>query len=160
MQMEYWADRCVFTTGKLMIRSALNIHSETATSDIPRLRKRHREEVVILEKTASAPASSAAFLIPVLSMFFEVGKRPRADISPTYTREAPSSYSKFTTALTTSGFVVVGFPRAETTFGFTSTVRFLIPIFCNPPMRDTDSHTILFMSFPPTTETRLFPPSM
>jgi hypothetical protein len=31
------------------------------------------------------------FLIPVLSMFFEVGKRPRADISPTYTREAPFS---------------------------------------------------------------------
>jgi hypothetical protein len=86
-------------------------------------------------------------------MFFAVEPRIRADMSPTYTCFAPASYSTVTAAATTAGFVVVGFPFAPTTFGFTSTLFPWRASGPNPPIRETDLLTISARSFPPTAET-------
>ena len=140
-------------TGRLTTRSTLRIHSVTETSFRYVPGTLTFTQSWSSKKRGSAPALRAAARIPVRSMLFAVEPRIRADMSPTYTFFAPSSYSTRTTAATTEGFVVVGFPFAPTTFGFTSTLFPRRASGPNPPISETAFLTISARSFPPTAAT-------
>src|SRR3972149_3580239 len=103
----------------------------------------------------SAPASSAAFLIPDLSRFLFVERVRSADISPTNTFLAPSLYRSLTTALTTSGFVVAGCLSPDTTLGLTRPRLPLTLSLSRPPIRETASLTISNGDLSPLTPTRV-----
>src|SRR3990170_1209316 len=108
----------------------------------------------------SAPASSAAFLIPDFPRFLFVERVRSADISPTNTFLAPSSYRSLTTAPTTSGFVVAGCLSPDTTLGFTKTSLPFTLSLSKPPIRETASLTISSGDLSPLTPTRVLPPSL
>src|SRR3990172_6730402 len=108
----------------------------------------------------SAPASSAAFFIPDFPRFLFVERVRSADISPTNTFLAPSSYRSLTTAPTTSGFVVAGCLSPDTTLGFTKTSLPFTLSLSKPPIRETASLSISSGDLSPLTPTRVLPPSL